>query len=160
QLAVQALRRHGEPRHLAGAVALLDEPRLGAAGTVKALLEGIEQDRIEATARALLHDAAASPAQLAWAIDQVGVAVPAAEEAEALERLRRASDALPVPVHEALGRLASRVASAPGVRPQQDEAPPLRALTRPGSPPNAFARAAALTPERAAELVAHPEQET
>src|SRR6266545_3853929 len=75
-LAVNTLRDWGEPRHLADMVALLDEPRNGAGEAVAKVLRGLDLDRIEETARLILHEARSSPAQRAWALDQVGVILP------------------------------------------------------------------------------------
>src|SRR5262249_29840486 len=69
-VAVDALRRQGEARHLAQAVAQLDDPRGGAGESVATLLTRLDMDRREAAARLILHLSVPTPAQLAWALDQ------------------------------------------------------------------------------------------
>jgi HEAT repeat protein len=129
-LAAGTLAEWGEPRHLAEALALLDEPRNGAGESITKLFASLDMDRTEEAARFVLHLPGPTPAQLAWAVAQAGPVFPPEEEAEALARLReRIPAAAPPPV-----------------------------VTRHPSHPHV--RAAALTPERAAALMADPRGET
>src|SRR5262249_14233033 len=103
------------------------------------------------TARFILRLPAPTPAQLAWAIDQAGPVFPPEEEEETLRRLMEDAAARPPVVRDALARLAARWGqSGEGTRPPETER----------SPERPHARAAALTPERAAELMADPTRET
>jgi aryl-alcohol dehydrogenase-like predicted oxidoreductase/HEAT repeat protein len=105
-LAIEALRRHGGTVHLALAVGQLEDPRTGAGAAVEQLLRNIDLDRIEETARYLLHKDDPSPAQLAWAIDQAGPVYPPEEEREVLLRCVEAFARQPPRVQIALARLA------------------------------------------------------
>lgn len=129
-LAAGALAEWGEPRHLAEALTLLDEPRNGAGESVEKLFASLDLDRTEEAARFILHLPAPTPAQLTWAVAQAGPVFPPEEEAEAL------------------ARLGDRIPAA---------APPLVEIRHPSHP---HVRAAALTPERAAALMADPRGET
>lgn len=106
--AAESLQHWGGPAHIAQALALLDEPRIGAAASVTRLLGRMDVERIEAAARLLLHLPASSPAQLAWALDQVGAAVRFEDEATALSPLYPPKPARPPQVRRALARLAGR----------------------------------------------------
>src|SRR5262249_33977479 len=68
--AVEVLTAAGQTAHVIAVVKLLGEPRLGAGESVAKLLACWDTDQIEDAARAILHSPAASPAQLAWALDQ------------------------------------------------------------------------------------------
>ncbi len=107
-LAVEALRREGEARHLAAALDWLDDPRTGAGSAVQKLLGHLDQDRIEEAARLILHRPGASPAALAWALDQAGPVFPAEEEAPTLFALLARAAEQPAPVRRALAALAAR----------------------------------------------------
>jgi hypothetical protein len=222
-LARQALARRGQAEHLAAAVARLDDPREGAGDAVTGLLASLDLDRVEETARLILHTTHPSPAQLAWAIDQLEQSFPAGEEEELVTRLFLSLSSHPPRVRSALARLAGRWVGAgdhlPDLLADPDASVQLAALealhdsgqtgdeqVRPlvSSPsprlraaavrclecldgldflsqdedarvrialagrlgsllendPHPLVRAAALTPPRAAHLLAHPEQET
>jgi hypothetical protein len=182
-LAVETLRKRGETVHLAMAVAQLEDPRIGAGASVGQVLKGIDLDRIEETARYILHMERPSAAQLAWAIEQAGPVFPPEEEADVLRALLETAARYPTRVRRALDQLGERWLGAP-VAGGKEEDPTARAndpdsrvrqalaesliQNHPASPliaklqtdPHPLVRAAALTPERAAELIAHPEQET
>jgi aryl-alcohol dehydrogenase-like predicted oxidoreductase len=150
--AVAAVRDAGEPRHFADCLAHLDDPRTGAEPAVRRLFAALDGDRCEAIVREIAGRLSPTPAQLLWA--------SITAQTWGLTALHVTLDAMPdelyrgnpgfVPV---VGRVAD------GGEPAQflDDA------TFPSFPPAAdhpFVRAAALTPERAAELVADPTQET
>ncbi|HKB38181.1 MAG TPA: HEAT repeat domain-containing protein, partial [Gemmataceae bacterium] len=103
-LALDTLRGHGEARHLAAAVALLDELRKGVVEPVGQLLSSVNLDRIEETARFILRMSNPSPGQLAWALDQAEVAFPAQEEEAILLDFIAQADSLPSCVLAALVR--------------------------------------------------------
>jgi HEAT repeat protein len=107
-LAAETLRRWGRAEYLAAAIAQLDDLRAGAQSTVAALFQRVDLDRIEETARALLHRADSSPAQLAWAIDQAGPIFPFDEEADRLQALLRSAGQHAPRVRQALARLGGR----------------------------------------------------
>src|SRR5262249_27191722 len=113
-LALDTLRAHGEARHLAAAVALLDEPRKGTVEPVTQLLGGVNLDRIEETARFILRMSNPSPGQLAWALDQSEVAFPALEEESILLDCIAQADSLPSCARAAVVRLRRRLLQ-PGV---------------------------------------------
>jgi hypothetical protein len=125
-LVIQSLREDGKPEHWAEAIAQLNDPREDTAPTLEALTTGIELDRIEAVAKHILAQEAPHPAALRWAIAQVDDAFPAEEVQPDLERLK---PLLPVPSDSAVS---------------------------PFPPEHPHARAAALTPERARELIDDP----
>lgn len=129
---VQALRADGKPEHWADAIGRLNDPREDAAPTIEALTTGIEQERIEAVARHIFaqETSSISLTTLWWAAAQIGDAVEAADVAVDLERLKHF---LPAPTV---------------------------AADKPFPPDHSHARAAALTPERAKELVDDPTRET
>ncbi len=104
----KTLRDGAEVGHLAAVVGLLDEPRQEAVGSVVKFLSELDLDRTEDLARCLLRLPAPSPAQLAWALDQIGPVVPPAEEAEGLTRLMQQVAGQPAMVRGALARLAAR----------------------------------------------------
>jgi hypothetical protein len=111
--ASDVLRAWGDAPTLARVLLLLDEPRSEGAAAALALLGGIELDRIEETARLILHLAAPSPASLAWALDRAGDAFPCEEETGALsDWLSKAATQPPI-VRRALARLAGRWDEAP-----------------------------------------------
>jgi hypothetical protein len=107
-VAAKALRDGGECHHLVRVVALLDELRHEGAGGVVKLLSELDQDRREELARLLLHSNESTPAQLAWALDQVGEAFPADEESARLTGLVQKMADQSLPVRCALARLAGR----------------------------------------------------
>ncbi len=132
---VQALRDDGTPAHWADAIGRLGDPREDTAPPVEQLVRGFEQDRLEAVAKFILALESPPEAALGWALAQVGEAFPADEVAADLER-----------------HGITPVTHAPG------------SPSGPGSPAHLpdspFSRAAALTPERARELVENPTLET
>jgi aryl-alcohol dehydrogenase-like predicted oxidoreductase len=107
-IAAKALRKWGERTHLVRVAGLLDEPRHEGATAVRKLLNELGGDRIEDLARGLLHAPDASPGQLAWAIDQVEDAFPAAVEETRLGELIAEWRAQSVPVRASFARLAGR----------------------------------------------------
>jgi hypothetical protein len=106
-LAADTLRAWGGVAELVRALEVLDEPRGPGAETVGRLFGALDLDRAEAVARFVLH-ARATPAQLAWALDQAGSAFPFEVEEEALWALLREPVARPAVVRCALTRLAAR----------------------------------------------------
>jgi HEAT repeat protein len=159
-LAADALRSWGEPRHLAEALAHLGDPRTGACESVTKLFASFDLDRTEKVARFVLHLPAPTPAQLAWAIDQAGPAFPPEEEREALLRLTTDAGSQPAAVREALARLARRWQEQ-GARAEEEEPRPENLSPEEARHhPHPHVRAAALTPERAAELMADLTRET
>lgn len=127
---IQALRDDGNAEQWANAIAQLDDPREDIAPVLEALTAGIELERIEEVAKFILRLDRPPPAALRWAVAQVGEAFPADEVREDLERWKQV---LP--------------------EPQDAQAAPL-------PPDHPHARAAALSPERAKELVDNPTRET
>lgn len=132
---VQALRDDGELRHWADALGRLGDPRDDTTPSVEQLVSGFEQDRLEAVAKFILTMEEPPDAALTWALAQVGEAFPAEEVRAELER------------H---GRRVAGLSPA-GINP---------AARQELSSEHPHARAAALTPERAKELVGHPTLET
>jgi HEAT repeat protein len=108
RLAVEALRRHAGAPDIVAALGWLEDPRHGAGDSVRALLGALDLDRIEVADRHILHGPAASPARLAWALDQAGTAFPVEEERDRCLGLLDAAAAQPPPVRRALARLAGR----------------------------------------------------
>src|SRR5262249_57794439 len=106
--ALEILRRGGEGRHIARAVALLDEPRNGAREIVESLLQGLDTDRADEAAWQIILSAAPAPAQLAWAIDQAAEAFPFEQEEVVLSKLIAGVAKQPLVVRCALVRLAAR----------------------------------------------------
>jgi HEAT repeat protein len=129
-LVIQALREDGTPEHWADAIGRLGEPREDTAPVLEALTRGIELDRIEEVAKFILATESPLVAALRWAAAQAGDAFPAEEVQADLDRLK---SLLPAP-------------------PEVAE--------RPFPPDHPHARAAALTPERAKELLDDPMRET
>lgn len=127
---VLALREDGSVPQWAGALSYLGDPREDTAPVLDALTRGVEQDRIEAVAKHILAMESPPLAALKWAAAQVGEAFPSEEVSADLERL----------------------------------APQLTDVSDTGEAPFAsdhpHARASALTPARAKELVENPTQET
>ncbi len=145
--AADALLRWGEPCHLAEALALLDEPRLGAGETLTWLLERLDLDRLEDAARFILALPAPLPKQQAWAKTQLNESGEAPSEPELCDELGRHRD--PRMRASAAEQLAKRV--------DAHSAALLRQLQMDYHP---HVRAAALTLERAAELIQEPTRET
>jgi hypothetical protein len=106
--AMEALRRSGEEHHLAEVLALLDEPRHEAAGSALQLLGDLDLDRAEALARHVLAMRSPSASQLAWAVDQVGVAFPIEEAPGSLVAVWERAPDSSTPVRRALAGLVSR----------------------------------------------------
>jgi HEAT repeat protein len=107
-LAGKCLRDWGQVRHLASVVGLLDEPRQEGCGNAIKVLSELDEDRREELALFLLGQSERTPGQLAWALDQVGQAVPADDQHSILSRLGRQAPAPPLVVRRALARLCSR----------------------------------------------------
>jgi HEAT repeat protein len=103
-LAAETLRRRGTPAHLAEVVALLDEPRAECVPSVVGLLCALDLDCAEAVARSIGELAMPSPAQVAWRIDQVGVAL----DMDAWTQQQLDTTEQPTVVRRALARLAWR----------------------------------------------------
>jgi HEAT repeat protein len=127
---IEALRDGGTAAHWADAIARLNDPREDTAPALEALTRGVELDRIEAVAKFILAQETPWIAALRWAVAQVGDAFPAEEVQADLERLK---SYLPAPSDTAVS---------------------------PFPPEHPHARAAALTPERARELIDDPTRET
>ncbi len=128
--AVLALREDGTPAHWAAALALLGDPREDTAPALESLTRGVELDRIEEVAKYILARAAPPGAALQWAVAQAGDAFPAGDVRADLERLK-------------------------------SHIPPARDIAvSPFAPDHPHARAAALTPECAKELIDDPTRET
>jgi hypothetical protein len=127
---VEALRDDGTPEHWADAISRLGDPREDAAPVLEVLTQGVELERIEDAAKFILRQEWPDPAALRWALAQVGEAFPAEEVAADVERLK---PLLP-----------------PEVEPHEHPLPP----------DHPHARAEALTPERAKELIDEPTRET
>jgi HEAT repeat protein len=106
--AAAALRNWGEPAVLTRVVALLEEARGDGAAPTRELLAALDLDRKEATARLLLESNESSAAQLAWALDQIGDAIPFAEVSSKVGRQVMEAASLPPLVRAALARLAGR----------------------------------------------------
>jgi hypothetical protein len=127
---VGALREDGTPDHWAAALGRLGDPREDAAALLEALTQGVELDRIEAVAKHVLAMESPPQAALEWAVAQVGDAFPADDVRADLERLKP--------------RLSAPAATTPSPLP----------------PDHPHARAMALTPARAKELIDDPTRET
>jgi HEAT repeat protein len=108
RLAQDALRRDGQPAHLALALEHLDEPRHGAGAALAELLRGLDLDRTEALAAHVLATEFPGPAALAWAIDQVAEALEPEDIAAVLARLLATAADQPAVVRRALARLLGR----------------------------------------------------
>jgi hypothetical protein len=107
-LAGECLRDWGQARQLAAVVGLLDEPRQdGVANAVK-LLSELDEDRKEELALFLIRQSEPTASQLAWALDQIGQALPADGQRATLARLGEQASSQPLPVRRALARLCSR----------------------------------------------------
>jgi hypothetical protein len=107
-LAGKCLRDWGQVRQLAAVVGLLDEPRQDGVGNAVKLLSELDEDRTEELALFLLRQSEPTAAQLAWALDQVGQALPADGLCSTLARLGEQASAQPLPVRRAVARLCSR----------------------------------------------------
>jgi HEAT repeat protein len=127
---VLALREDGNAEQWADAIGLLNASREDAAPTIEALTRGIELERIEEVAKFIFRLDAPARGSLHWAFAQVGEAFPAEEVQEDLERLK---NELPLENANAVS---------------------------PFPPDHPHARAAALTQERAKELIDDPTRET
>jgi HEAT repeat protein len=128
-VALEVLRDWGDPEVLARVVQLLDEPRAEGAAAAAELLAALDLDRVEDTARLLLEMEDATPAQRAWALDQVGVAIPFDEAPPALDELLKGVS---------MEAVASGAASARRLGPhRRADAAPLAALVRLAGRPQA-----------------------
>jgi hypothetical protein len=107
-LAGKCLRDWGQVRQLAAVVGLLDEPRQDGVGNAVKLLSELDEDRKEELALFLLRQSEPTAGQLAWALDQVGGALPADGQHSTLARLGEQALAQPLPVRRAMARLCSR----------------------------------------------------
>lgn len=148
---VRALRDDGGVAHWADALGRLGDPRDDTAPPVGQLVSGFEQDRIEAVAKYILAMESPPDAALTWALAQVGEAFPAEEVAAELER-HGAKNPTPNPSPGKGGEHIPDCGSPSLPRGGVGEG-----LLPPDHP---HARAAALTPERARELIADPTRET
>jgi HEAT repeat protein len=106
--AADSLRARGSTEQLARALTVLDEPRTPAVESVVGLFRSFDLDRTEEVVRFVLRLPAPTPAQLAWALDQVGVALPCEEEETALAGLCSRRSDLPAEVRRALAAAAGR----------------------------------------------------
>ena len=136
-IAVETLRAHGNPRDIAEAIRLLDDLRIGAGEAVHRVLDALHLDRKEAIAHWIFAMAEPSPAQRNWALAQIGTAVPIEEVPPHVKTWQIVAASCQLASSAIAGKLA--------------------ACRYDGHP---LARGAALTPERAAELVRDPAQET
>ncbi len=128
---VRAVRDDGTAGHWTAAITLCRrDPREGAEPLLDDLTRGVSLDWIEEVAKYILAGDEFHPLAVQWAFAQVGEVFPAEDVLADLERL---SEYLPEPSDNAVS---------------------------PFAPDHPFARAAALTPERAKELVANPTLET
>jgi hypothetical protein len=107
-LAGKCLRDWGRVHHLASVAGFLDEPRQDGFGDAVKLLSELDEDRKEELALSLLNQSEPTAAQLAWALDQVGQALPADGLDSILGRLGEQALAQPLLVRRALARLCSR----------------------------------------------------
>jgi HEAT repeat protein len=107
-VALRTLRLWGKPEHLARALALLDEPRREASESVRGLRDQLNLDQAEATALVVFGGEGPGPALLAWAIDQVGVAVSPEAVQPILTGLLNRADSVAAEVRQALVRLLAR----------------------------------------------------
>jgi HEAT repeat protein len=127
---VQALREDGNAEQWADAIGHLADPRTDAVPVLEALTSGIELERIEEVAKFILRTEWPAPAALRWAIAQAGEAFPAEEVQDDLDRWKQ-------------------------ILPEPEATPEY-----PFPSDHPHARAAALTPERAKELIDDPTRET
>ncbi|HZU35343.1 MAG TPA: aldo/keto reductase, partial [Gemmataceae bacterium] len=107
-VAAKCLRDWGQVRHLASVTALLDEPRQEGISNARKLLSELDEDRREELVLWLLQQTDPTPAQLAWALDQVGQTLPPDDQNALLSRLGQQAPAQPLPVRRALARLYAR----------------------------------------------------
>jgi hypothetical protein len=153
---VQALRDDGDLPHWADALGRLGDPRDDTTPSVEQLVSGFEQDRLEAVAKFILAMETPPEAALTWALAQVGEVFPAEEVQAELERLGlRTVEPTPhlLPQWERGLRTPTPALSPPSL--------PGTGARGSGFPPNhPHDRAAALTPERAKELIENPTLET
>jgi aryl-alcohol dehydrogenase-like predicted oxidoreductase len=85
--AADTLLRWGEPRHLAAAFALLDEPRYGAGVILTGLLERLDLDRLDEAARFIVESPNPTPKQHSWARQQLDNADKLPQLGKTIERL-------------------------------------------------------------------------
>ena len=145
--AAEALLRWGQAQHLAAALALLDEPRLGAGETLVNLIERLDLDRLEDAARYIVALPAATPQQRLWAQRQLDETSDGPAEPEQLEDLVRHWDP----------RVRTAAVEQLATRNDEHSAALLRQLQMDHHP---HVRAAALTLERATALIQEPTRET
>jgi hypothetical protein len=107
-VALDTLLAWGDAPALARVLLLLDEPRSDGASAARELLGGLELDRIEETARHVLHLPRPSVGSLSWALDRAGDAFPCKEEAAILDEWLCKAPLQPPAVRQALARLAGR----------------------------------------------------
>ncbi|VTU00073.1 aldo keto reductase : Uncharacterized protein OS=Enhygromyxa salina GN=DB30_4869 PE=4 SV=1: Aldo_ket_red [Gemmataceae bacterium] len=141
---VEALRDAGTPADWCDALSRLGDPREDAAPTQADLVKGLELDRLETAAKFILAQERPAPAALAWALGQVGEAFPADEVRADLDRLASGG-------HVLLDSGGAGILACPTTESQS---------VADWSPGHPHARAAALTAERARELIANPTLET
>lgn len=111
----ETLRRWGTARHLTEVVRLLDEPRTEAFDTIASLLEQLDLDRTEEIVRLILGQADPSPAQLAWALPRVVVALPEDEASATLLRFTTSAAAFAPSARQALAEAIGRWTDERGV---------------------------------------------
>jgi hypothetical protein len=185
---VATIREAGRPIHYAEALTHLDDLRTGAEPAVRRLFDGLDEDTLEEVARTIAKLPTQTEAQQSWAYQFSSVAgleevraeiVSGVNRAEqrgnryvgaAARRLARGEDRdsflpedyayctqnpdpsyLDRPFYRFRLALANRLAGEGKEGPDRD---------RLQADPHPLVRAAALTPERAAELVADPHRET
>lgn len=141
---IQALRDDGEPRHWADALGRLGDPREDTAPPQAELVKGLELDRLEAVAKYILAQERPEGAALLWALGQVDDAFPADEVRADLDRHAENLPYKPRSIQAAFAALRGEK------RPDREAFPAF----------HPFTRAAALSPERARELVENPTLET
>ncbi|OAI45663.1 hypothetical protein AYO44_12565 [Planctomycetaceae bacterium SCGC AG-212-F19] len=171
-LALDTLRRWGEPKHIAAAVALLDEPRLGTVEPVRKFTESLDLDRRGAGARFIRDSPNPSAAQRSWADDvffeEEFYRWPASDLPSTSDE--EAQPAGPVQSHPSLIKTAfETAANHPDSRVRLSLVQTLTGRSPDGAKagcpklqddPHPHVRAAAMSLHRAAELVANPTQET
>jgi len=113
RLASETLRKHGEAKHIADTVAVLDEPREDTRGVVNGLLGLLNLDRIEETVSCIFQLEHPSDAQLSWAIDQIDEDVSPVESEVRLLALAKDANELPPSVQAALIRCVVKNADNP-----------------------------------------------
>ncbi len=141
---IQTLRDDGKPQHWADALSRLGDPREDTAPSQADLVRGLELDRIEAVSKFILAQERPEGAALIWALGQVNEAFPAEEVQPDLARHAEHLQYKPRSIQAAFARLRGEATEPAEVFPAD----------------HPYSRAAALTPERARELIENPALET